>query len=87
MDKSKLLVYISFMRKLNSELLNAYVVIKGNLGREILAVESKMSFVKIDRLLKGTRKATELEMDSLCRATGYPLDELFPVVENKKESA
>lgn len=75
------------MRNLNRPLLSSYVTIKGNLGREILAVESKMSFVKIDRLLKGTRKATDLEMESLCRATGYELDQLFPLANTARESA
>lgn len=75
------------MRNLNKQLLSSYVTIKGKLGREILAVESKMPFVLIDRTLKGLRTATDLEMDSLCRATGYSLDELFPLVNDKEESA
>ena len=75
------------MRNLNRQLLSSYVTIKGNLGREILAVESRMSFVKIDRLLKGTRKATDLEMDALCRATGYELDQLFPLINSDEKSA
>ena len=75
------------MRKLNRTLLSEFVTIQGRLGREILAVESKIPFVLIDRLLKGRREATELEMDSLCRATGYKKDQLFPIFDEKKQSA
>jgi hypothetical protein len=75
------------MRALNKELLHSYLVIQGDLAKETLAVESKISFVKIERLLRGKKTATKLEMDSLCRVTGYSLNELFPVCEAEKKSA
>lgn len=78
---------ILFMRTLNKQLLHSYITIKGNLGREILAVESKIPFVLIDRTLKGTRTATDVEMDAICRATGYTLDELFPLNAGKGEQS
>jgi hypothetical protein len=73
------------MRTLDTQLLKNYLSIHGKLAKETLAVQSKISFVKIERLLRGVKIATELEMDSLCRVTGYKKDELFPTLENKKE--
>lgn len=75
------------MRKLDAQILKNYLVIHGNLAKETLAVKSKISFVKIERLLRGVKTATELEMDSLCRVTGIDKDELFPIFDEKKESA
>jgi transcriptional regulator with XRE-family HTH domain len=75
------------MRKLNTQLLRSYLVIQGKLSKETLAVEAGISVVKIDRMLRGKREATKPEMLALCKVTGYEIDQLFPVVENKKESA
>lgn len=72
---------------MNTQLLKEYLVIQGKLGKETLAVKTGISFVKIERMLRGRRDATKPEMEALCRATGYKMNELFPVLENKKESA
>ena len=73
------------MRKLNTELLQGYAIKHGKLWREKLAVESKIPYVKITRLIRGDRTASEVEMDSLGRHLGENVDDLFPVVEHKKE--
>jgi hypothetical protein len=75
------------MRTFNAQLLKNYLAVNGNLAKETLAVKSKISFVKIERLLRGVKIATDLEMDSLCRVTGYKLDDLFPFVEENEETA
>lgn len=75
------------MRQLNTQLLREYLAIKGKLARDTLAVETGISSVKIGRMLNGKREATKPEMEILCSVTGYKMHELFPVVENKKESA
>lgn len=75
------------MRKPNQRYLDEYAAIHRRLWREELAVASKIPFELLDRGLKGKRKFTELEMDSLCRVFGISVNELFPTDENKKESA
>lgn len=75
------------MRTLDAQLLKNYLAVQGSLAKETLAVQSKISFVKIERLLRGVKVATDLEMDSLCRVTCISKDDLFPTVESKKESA
>jgi hypothetical protein len=68
------------MRKLNTTKLKDYLVLRGKMGKEALAVESGISFIKIERILRGTRSATKPEMITLCSVTGLKLDDLFPEV-------
>lgn len=75
------------MRTLNTALLLKYVESQGKLGREILAVESKIPFIKIERLLKGTANAKPVEMAALCNSLKVSMDELFPLVETEDEAS
>ena len=75
------------MRKLNISKLREYLVIQGKLSKETLAVETGISIVKIDRMLRGKRDATKPEMMALCSVTGFGIDQLFPIFDEKKESA
>ena len=75
------------MRKLETTLLKNYLRTKGKLAKEHLAIESKVSFAKIKRLLRGYRTASELEMESLSRVTGIELDVLFPIDNGKQATA
>lgn len=81
--------YYTCMRQLNIKLLKEYLVIQGKLAKETLAIKSKVSFDKIGKLLRNQKnvKATELEMDSLCKVTGYTKDELFPISTPEEKSA
>lgn len=83
---SNRLEYYLRMRTLQIIELNEFKSIHGKLWREILAVESKISYVKILRLLKGERTATDLEIDSLCRTTGKTKEELFPTTNQEKSA-
>jgi transcriptional regulator with XRE-family HTH domain len=75
------------MRKLNTTKLKEYLVIQGKLSKETLAVEVGISIVKIDRMLRGKREATKPEMMALCSVTGIEIDQLFPIFDEKKQSA
>lgn len=75
------------MRTLNATLLREYLVINGKLSKETLAVETGISFVKIERMIRGKRQATKPEMEALCRATKYEMDALFPISEIGKRTA
>lgn len=74
------------MRKLNANKLKEYLVIQGKLSKETLAVETGISFFKLERMLLGKRDATKPEMMALCSATGMKIDDLFPIFDEKKEA-
>lgn len=67
--------------------MNEWLAINGELAREDLASKARIKFHTVKRICAGERMATELEQTAICRATGLGMNELFPVVENKKESA
>lgn len=68
-------------------MLREYLIVNGKLSKETLAVEAGISIVKIERMLRGKRDATKPEMMALCSATKYGIDQLFPIFDEKKESA
>lgn len=60
---------------------------KGELAREDLASLARIRFHTVKRIIEGERMPSELEQTAICSATGLDRDALFPVHENKKESA
>lgn len=85
--KKRILYDYQCMRKLNVVKLKEYLVIRGKLSKETLAVETGISFYKIERMLLGMRDATKPEILALCSATGLTADQLFPIFDEKKQSA
>lgn len=75
------------MRKPEARYFEEYASIIGRLWRETLAVEAKIPFELLDRSIKGKRRLTDLEMDSLCKAMDKELDALFPLIEDKKKKS
>lgn len=75
------------MRTINFTELNNWIAMNGSLAKEDLASRSRIGFHTINRILRGERMPNELQQRAICKATGLKMDELFPVVENKKESA
>jgi transcriptional regulator with XRE-family HTH domain len=75
------------MRKINLNELNLWLMNHGDLAKEDLASRARIKFHTIKRIVEGKKMPSELEQTAICKATGLSRDLLFPVVENKKESA
>jgi DNA-binding Xre family transcriptional regulator len=75
------------MRKLNAPKLKEYLAIQGKLSKETLAVETGISFFKLERMINGKREATKPEMMALCKATEMDEEDLFPTVISKEKTA
>ena len=84
---SNLLYEYQRMRKLNVTKLKEYLMIRGKLSKESLAVETGISFFKLERMVLGKRDATKSEMLSLCSVTGLSEDQPFPLIEDGKQIA
>lgn len=74
------------MRKLDRDQLQLWIATNGVLAKENLSALSGIGFYTLRRILQNRREPKMCEQLALCHATGLKLDELFPVVENKKES-
>jgi hypothetical protein len=75
------------MRNVNLDTLKFWLVSNGPLAKEDLCHKARIKFFTMDKIVRGMRMPTELEQRAICEATGIPRDQLFPVVENKKQSA
>jgi transcriptional regulator with XRE-family HTH domain len=76
-------------RTVNTPLLRKWVQNNGDRALERLALDSGCSASLVQKLCSGNYESSLSikKIDGLCRVTGYKIDELFPVLENKKESA
>jgi hypothetical protein len=52
-----------------------------------LSAGSGIGFFVARRIIQGKRDPKTAEQMAICKATGLDINQLFPVVENKKESA
>lgn len=52
-----------------------------------LVTRTGIGFYTLRRVFQGKRDPSYSEQLALCEGTGLSMDQLFPVVENKKESA
>ena len=75
------------MRTVNTQLLNEWLAINGELAREDLASKARIKFHILKRIIAGERMPKELEQMALCKATGYDRDELFPVSKQEKSAS
>ena len=75
------------MRNINLDALKFWLISNGPLAKEDLCHKARIKFFTMDKIVKGLRMPTELEQIAIAKATGLSRDELFPVVENKKESS
>lgn len=75
------------MRKLNYDIMKFWLLQRGPLAKEDLCHLTRIKYFTLDKIVRGVKNATELEQTAICKATGFKIDELFPVLENKKESA
>lgn len=73
-------------REINKKLLRECVAV---MGLEKLAVAASCSASLLQKLCSDCYVTVPSlkKCDALCAATGQKMDELFPVLENKKESA
>lgn len=73
----------------NSQLLNEWIRINGKNARAELAFKSGCSISLIGQLCNGVYKHTPSigKIEGLCEVTGYTLDQLFPIFDEKKKSA
>lgn len=74
------------MRTTNLDQINFWLSQNGQLAKEDLAHKARIKFFTLDKIIRGVRVASELEQNAIATAMGISRDELFPVVENKKES-
>ena len=74
------------MRKLNTQLLNEWLTINGELSREDLASKSRIKFHTLRRIVTGEKVASELEQIAICRALEMDQDELFPLTKQGKSA-
>jgi hypothetical protein len=74
------------MRTINLETLKAWLVINGPLAKEDLCHKARIKFFTLDKIVRGTRMASELEQIAICRATGLSRDELFPISKQEKSA-
>lgn len=75
------------MRNVNLDTLKFWLVSNGPLAKEDLCSKARIKFFTLDKIVRGTRMATELEQKAICEATGLSRDELFPVCETGKRTA
>lgn len=80
-------VYTRIMRKLNANLFNSWLIANGELAKEDLASKSRIKFHTVRRIAMGEKMPTELEQIALCKAMEIERDQLFPIFDEKKQSA
>lgn len=75
------------MRKINTTLFNSWLISHGDLAKEDLASKSRIKFHTVRRIALGEKMPSELEQIALCKAMEIERDQLFPIFDEKKQSA
>lgn len=73
--------------KTNLDLLKFWLSQQGKQAKVKLSFDTGISYDTLGRILRGDKDPTKTEQIALCEVTGLDKNELFPIVENKKESA
>lgn len=76
-------------RIVNKRLIREWIKINGKGALERLALESGCSASLIQKLCSERYETTPsiCKIDGICKVTGYAMDELFPIFDEKKKSA
>lgn len=74
-------------RKINNKLIREWIKINGKGSLERLAFESGCSASMVQKLSLDTYKCLPKidKIEGLCRVTGYEINELFPLVEDREK--
>jgi len=77
------------IRRTNTQLLREWASATGDMAKPKLALRAGISVSVIDKLFAGSYPSVPRERlrKSLCEATGYPEDLLFPVISGKLTKA